>query len=106
MLQHLAQANCDSPAKLSRLGFAGLCEEAGHGSIVPPGALELSFHGSSREFHLGEVEGEAPQQGVVLQAVVLAGPGLVLVHGHLEHAVQPVLDAPVGASHLAEALGG
>ncbi len=75
----------------------------GEEAVVPAGALELATDQALGRFELGEVEGEAPQQGEVLGAMVLAVAGPVLVQGHIEHPRQAVLDLPVGADEGAEA---
>src|SRR4051794_32186683 len=64
-----------------------------------------SLHGLLGAFEFGEVESKAPQQGDVLRSVILAVSGLILVHSHVEDPMQAVLNPPMGAGHLAEALG-
>src|SRR3954454_18215009 len=90
---------------LSHLGLSELGKESGEEEVVPCGAFELALHRALGGFGLGEVEGEAAQEGEVLGATVLAVPGPILIHGDVEHPMQPVLDAPVGARDLGEALG-
>src|SRR4051812_14086558 len=90
---------------LSHMGFAELGEEAGEEGVVPGGAHALSFDGLLGAFELGKVESQAPQQGDVLRPVIIAGSGLVFVHGHIENPMQAVLHPPMGAGHSAEVLG-
>ena len=90
---------------LSHLDLCGLGEEGGKVGVVPPGALELALHGARGGLELREIEGKPAQQSQVLGAMILTGAQPILVHGHVQNPMQPVLDAPMRPHDGQKALG-
>ena len=72
--------------------------------VVSSGALEFAAHRVLGGLELGSVQGKAPQEGQVFGPVVLAVAHRVRVHGHIEHPMQAVLNAPVRPHDGQEAL--
>src|SRR5665809_132892 len=74
--------------------------------VGPSGALAFA---ADRQLWPGcaqHVEGETSEDREVFRAVILAVAGLVFVEADIEHPVQAVLDGPVRAHGVCEALGG
>ena len=82
--------------------ISNLTEEFGEELVVPCGAFEFDVHGAFGFFLADDVEGDVAEHGEVVWAVVFSVAGVVLVHDHIEHPVEAILDAPMGAGDVAE----
>ena len=82
--------------------FGELPEKTTEEFIIPPGLFELSFHRAFGAFQSGEVERQSAQEADILGSIILAVALAILVHRHVQHPMQSVLDAPLGARHLGE----
>lgn len=78
--------------------------------IEPSGACVLAADGDAGSGGFADVEGELAQDGEVFGGVILAVAGVILavagailVEGGIEHPVEAILDAPVGAKAAVKA---
>jgi hypothetical protein len=82
-----------------------VAEEVEKEGIVPAGAFDLLAHRYSFGVSANDVDGEPPQNGEVLRAVVFSGSATVLVEHHIEHPMQAILDTPMTAHDLQHPVG-
>ena len=74
--------------------------------FVPTGSEQFSPHrGLGVGVRVGDIEGQSAQDGEVCRGVVLAVAGEVFVECDVERPVQAVLDAPMVAHDVEQALG-
>src|SRR3954454_15145048 len=85
--------------------ISDLGEDFGEERVLPSCPLDLDAQGAFGGLLADEIEGHVAEDGEVVGTVIQAVSGIVFVHDDVEAPVQAVLDRPVRAGGVAEALG-
>src|SRR5580700_11532154 len=81
----------------TRAGLSHLGEHREKEGVVPASVLDFAAYGSLVGMRAKNVECELAQNSEVFGAIVSAVAGAVFVEDDVEHPVQAVFDAPMGA---------
>src|SRR5450830_949886 len=94
-----------APTTLGTQGnrISDLEDELSEEFVAPSCFFEFASPGDFCGFPGDDVQGDVAQDGEVFGAIVEAVSGFVLVHGHVEHPMEAVLDSPVCPRNLSEA---